>query len=60
MEALSAGQKAEAVGNYLKNVKGFKDTDTDTNKQAFIGNIIKVRGGILLSDKLGGKVNSGE
>ena len=58
--ALSAGQKAVAVGNYLKNVKSFKDTDTDTNKQAFIGNIIKLRGGILLSDKLGGKVNSGE
>lgn len=60
MEELSAGQKAVAVGHYLKNVKGIVDTDTDTNKQAFIGNIIKVRGGILLSDKLGGKVNSGE
>ena len=58
--ALSAGQKAVAVGNYLKNVKSFDDADTDTNRQAFLGNIIKLRGGILLSDKLGGKVNSGE
>jgi len=60
MEALSAGQKAVAVGNYINDVEGITDTDTKTNKQAFLGNIIKLRGGILLSDKHGGKVNSGE
>jgi len=57
VEQLKAGQKGYEVGTFLKNVAGYTDTDYDTNRNAFIGNIIKLRGGILLSDKLGGKVN---
>ena len=60
VEQLKAGQKGYEVGTFLKNVAGYTNTDYNTNKNAFVGNIIKLRGGILLSDKLGGKVNSGE
>ena len=57
-EQSEANKKGYEVGTFLKNVAGYTDTDYDTNKNAFIGNIIKVRGGILLSDKLGGRVDS--
>ena len=41
----------EKVGSYLEELIGKQKSNISTNDYAFLGNIIKIKGGILLTDK---------